>query len=29
VLTALRITSHALDHVQTQLAAHNRDSENH
>lgn len=28
VLTALRITSHALDHVQAQLAAHDRESEN-
>ena len=28
VLTALRITSHALDHAQAQLAAHDRDSEN-
>jgi hypothetical protein len=27
VLTALRITNHALDHVQTQLAARNRDSQ--
>jgi hypothetical protein len=26
VLTALRITSHALDHVQAQLAAHDRGS---
>ncbi len=28
VLTALRITSHALDHVQAQLAARNRDLQN-
>jgi hypothetical protein len=28
VLTALRITSHALDHVQSQLAARNRGSQN-
>ena len=28
VFTALRITSHALDHAQAQLAAHDRDSEN-
>ena len=28
VLTALRITSHALDHAQTQLAAHDRESQN-
>jgi macrodomain Ter protein organizer (MatP/YcbG family) len=28
VLTALRITSHALDHAQAQLAAHDRESEN-
>ena len=29
VLTALRITSHALDHAHTQLMAHDRESENH
>jgi hypothetical protein len=28
VLTALRITSHALDHVQSQLTAHDRSSQN-
>ncbi len=28
VLTALRITSHALDHAQAQLAARNRDPQN-
>ena len=28
VLTALRITSHALDHVQAQLGARNRGSQN-
>jgi hypothetical protein len=28
VFTALRITSHALDHVQAQLADHDRESEN-
>ena len=28
VLTALRITSHALDHAQAQLAAHDRESQN-
>ena len=27
VLTALRITSHALDHAQAQLAAHDRESQ--
>lgn len=29
VLTALRITSHALDHVQVQLAAHDRGSQSY
>jgi len=28
VLTALRITSHALDHAQAQLAAHDREEDN-